>query len=113
MEGLKAWYSARSWPVKLVIWLVALVFAIDVVRAMFANSFAVFVISGLTFLGLLVLHVVRSGSDSDADIDQTLGSWGANVAAIAMVMTLLFGGVALASAVFGNDASEQRTASTL
>jgi micrococcal nuclease len=107
MESFKRWFSARSPLFKVVVVLLALVLAFRVLQAMFANSFTMFVVSGLVVLTLLVLHSVRAGSNPEVTPEQTLGRNVNLVLGLAIVLTIVFGGVSLASAVFGSDESEQ------
>ena len=110
MESFKRWFSARSPLFKVVVVLLALVLAFRLLQAMFANSFTMFVVSGLVVLALLVLHSVRAGSNREATSEQTLGRNGDLVLGLAIVLTVVFGGVSLASAVFGSDEPEQAAA---
>jgi micrococcal nuclease len=107
VERLRRWFLARSLPVKIVLVLLGAWLVISVLQALYANVFALFLASLAIFVLLLVAHVVRAGSDSDRPPEQTLGRWGAAVASVAMVTTILFGGVALAKTVFGGEEPEQ------
>jgi FtsH-binding integral membrane protein len=106
MESLKRWFSARSPLFKVVVILLALVLVFRVLQAMFANNFTMFVVSGLVVLALFVLDSVRAGSNREATAEQTLGRNGELVLGLAIVLTVVFGGVSLASAVVRIDRSK-------
>ncbi len=106
MESFKRWFSAHSPLFKVVVILLALVLAFHVLQTMFANSFTTFVVSGLVVLALFVLHFVRAGSDPEVTPEQTLGRNANLVLSWAIVLTVLFGGVSLASAVLRIDRSK-------
>ena len=109
MQSVRTWFAARSCLVKGILILLALVLAVNVLVALFANSFAVFLASLAVFVLLVVVHVARAGSN-DTPVEQTIGRRGVVVSSVALVCTIVFGGTALASAVLGGGEPERAAA---
>jgi micrococcal nuclease len=108
LHGFRQWFAARSGLSKVFIIVLGIGLAFIVLQDLFANSFIVFLVSLAVFVLLMIVHGARAGAD-DTPVEQTIGQRGAALIGIAMVCMIVFGGVALAKAVFGGGEPEQTT----
>lgn len=90
---------------KVVLALVGLAVAISILGGLFANSFVVFLISLAVFVTLTAIQRRREGAGGQAS-DSAGGPLVAFMG-IALLCTLLFGGVALGKAVLGGNEPER------
>lgn len=86
---------------------VVLVGGYYVLRFLYNNSLALFLICLALFCLLGLIHAVRGRNSRNAQLEHTLGQTGATVFVIVFVCMIAFGGTALGKAVFGGGDPEQ------